>query len=169
MAKPLMSRQLLPPAFPAQQTDHILQQPHQKTPKKRQIEDVVISTPKGSVEVSRLIRELGDRVNSTKPVARLLFRKIGKGLDGKNHQIAQYQYQIQALEQEVENLRPQKRRKIREDPNERFVRIHQVIQAKETLSKELGATGHLAGHSAEYHFEDMCTEWQLKGPVTISE
>ena len=67
---------------------------------------------------------------------RLIFRKVGKGLDQKNTKLATAQAQIQKLQFQVDHLRPRKRQKVDENPNKRFIQIQQGIGVK-TVVREL--------------------------------
>ena len=68
---------------------------------------------------------------------RLLFHKINKTLDLKDIQIASYQHQAQALKAKVKGLQPAKPKKSIPDPNGKFVRIEDVMRAKEQLKTTL--------------------------------
>ncbi len=68
-------------------------------------------------------------------VARLLFQKVGKSLDYQAVKLARQNQRMQALEAEVDRLRPKKRRKVRLDPNERFAGIEHVMRVKKELEK----------------------------------
>ena len=150
--KPLNSSQLLPTISENDEQTRMV-------PEKRLPQDSCLPTPSRSFDI---VRDLKGHFDTANPAARLIFRKIGKGLDGKNLLIAKYEARIKALEEQVEELRPKKRRKVREDPNERFVTIEQVMKTKEAIAKEVPVvTG-----TADYVFEDMCFEWQLVVPIS---
>lgn len=127
-----------------------------------------IQTPQRSQEVHKL---LGSQVGELQqlyrgnPAARVTFSKIAKSLDDKAVKIAEYEQKIQALEAEVERLRPKKRRRVQMDLNERFARIEEIIKAKK-------AAGKVAMPDAVANsliFEDMCFEWAVSDPVVDSE
>lgn len=127
-----------------------------------------VQTPHRSQEVHKL---LGTRVGQLQqlyradPVARVTFSKIAKSLDDKAIRIAEFQQKIQALEAEVEKLRPKKRKRVKVDLNERFAGIAGIIKAKKAAGKvqmpEEVANGLV--------FEDMCFEWALSDPVVGSQ
>ena len=62
---------------------------------------------------------------------KLLFRKITKAFDEKDHLLATSERQNQALERELEALRPRKRRRVRTSPNSKFVNIEAIKEAQE--------------------------------------
>jgi hypothetical protein len=94
------------------------------------------------------------------PTARLLFRKICKGLDEQNVQISLNATKILQLEAQNQHLQPKKRARVVEDPNSRFVRIDQIKEAQEKVATRLNAVQ--AAASIENHiFEELCFQWQL--------
>jgi hypothetical protein len=155
MRKPLMSRQLLPPPSTPANNPPATPQVSFMALQQGTGEGVRITTPKKSAEVRSMVQEL--QVAMMGSTARVLFRKIGKGLDAKNFQLAEYQHRVQQLEQQVESLRPQKRKRVVENPNERFVRIEQVMQVKALLTREAEAQAEVPPNQ----FEDMLFEFQL--------
>ena len=62
---------------------------------------------------------------------------------------------------EIDNLRPRKRAKVREDPNSRFVRIDQIIETKKRLEKQF-EPAQLSQLNRSVEFESLCQEWQLE-------
>jgi len=78
-----------------------------------------ISTPIRSSQILQQLRRRGQQ----SVTSRLVARKIGKCVDAKDIIIARQDQRIEALEALVEELRPKKKRRLIEDPNERFVRI----------------------------------------------
>ncbi|EAQ92251.1 hypothetical protein CHGG_00486 [Chaetomium globosum CBS 148.51] len=99
----------------------------------------LIKTPNRSQEVHRLISTNVRlrRLQTIDPVARSLFKKVGKSLDNTAIKVASQEQKIRALEAEVDRLRPRKRKKVRMDPNTRFAQIEQIMQAKKALAKQL--------------------------------
>jgi hypothetical protein len=105
------------------------------------------------------------RLQTTDPVARILFKKVGKSLDNTAIKVASQEQKIRALEAEVDRLRPKKRKKVRIDPNTRFAQIEQIMQAKKELAKQLEPSEKVDG----YVFEDMCLEWSIFDPPVDTE
>lgn len=93
-----------------------------------------LRTPRRSTEVFSAVNISGVSLTRN-ATSRLLFRKLGKSLDVRNNQPAKAQHQIEALPANVAQLKPIKQAKVQEDPNDRFVRIHDVIKRKETIKK----------------------------------
>jgi hypothetical protein len=65
----------------------------------------------------------------TSATARVLFRKVAKGLDEKDFVIAQQELRIKQLEAKVVQLEPRKRRKVQLSPNSKFASIRAIIRA----------------------------------------
>ena len=55
----------------------------------------------------------------------------------------------------IDNLRPRKRAKVREDPNSRFVRIDQIIETKKRLEKQF-EPARLSQLNRSVEFESLC-------------
>lgn len=171
VAKPLMSRQVVEP------------KPSRTPTKKKTTQDSStfdplinehlqkqINTPQRGAELKTLAQRLEYNLRED-PTTRLLFRKISKGLDNKNISLAQQDTKIQSLEAQIQRLKPQKKSRVRQDPNERFVSIEEVIEKKKKLAEEqekeaqrgeqrnkvFGATE----NTDTYVFEQMCHSWQL--------
>ena len=62
--------------------------------------------------------------------ARVLFRKVAKGLDNKDFVIAQYERRIKQLEARVLQLEPRKRQKVVTSPNSKFADIEAIYTAQ---------------------------------------
>jgi 4-hydroxybenzoate polyprenyltransferase len=157
VAKPLMSRLVAqspePSATPAaasaaieENTQKVSQDPFQ--------------TPQRSSQVRDLARAL-KTAPTDRLTARLLFRKIGKGIDSKNISLAAAEGRIRSLELQIEDLRPKKRKKVKEDPNSRFVRIKQIRATQIRLARQLDPNEASAAAQA-IEFEGLCDEWQLE-------
>ena len=94
-AKPLMSRLVLDTAKPQsiepQQSNQAQIEPDQAQPNTQipttQPRKVVVVTPKRSVEIGLLLRQLAPKVWKNR-TARLLFQKLGKSIDNKNVDLA---------------------------------------------------------------------------------
>jgi hypothetical protein len=71
------------------------------------------------------------RLKTTDTVtARVLFRKVAKGLNDKDFIIAQYELWIKQLEARVLELKPRKRRKVVTSPNSKFADIEAIYRAQ---------------------------------------
>jgi hypothetical protein len=133
----------------------------EKASMKRQREDnQALSTPRGSHHVRKMVRGLLDQ-KQIDPTTRLLFRKICKGLDDQNTQISLNAIKIRNLEAQNRRLQPRKKAKVIEDPNNRFVRIEQIMEAKQRVTTRLDAN-QAAQSTKNYIFEELCFEWQLE-------
>ncbi|GAB0139100.1 putative DDE endonuclease domain-containing protein [Epichloe bromicola] len=64
------------------------------------------------------------------PTKRLLFKKMTKGFYEKYGLLAKAQLQIQALETQLEAVRPKKRKKVETSPNSRFANIKAIRRAQ---------------------------------------
>jgi DDE superfamily endonuclease/helix-turn-helix, Psq domain/Tc5 transposase DNA-binding domain len=130
-AKPLMSRLLLENSNQTQ--DNTSEAQNTPISTSRWLEDssqVVWSTPRKSKELRDQIHQF-TRLDSDNSTHKLLFRKITKAFDEKDHLLATSERQNQALERELEALRPRKRRRVRTSPNSKFVNIEAIKQAQE--------------------------------------
>ena len=152
-SKPLMSRLLAEPLKP---TAIPLAAPNNLQPDL----STALTTPRHSSHISKLARDF-PIASSDRKVARLLFRKIGRGLDKQNTELATAKDKIQKLELEVDHLRPKKRAKIKESPNSRYVRIAQIVEAKKRLARQL-EPARLSDITGLNKFEALCHEWQLE-------
>lgn len=154
---PLMSRLL---AQPLEATATAVATPAESTRLAQTKLTIPLTTPRHSSHVSKLARTfLGTSTDRT--VARLLFRKIGRSIDGQNTKLAAAEATIRMLEVEIDNLRPRKRAKVREDPNSRFVRIDQIVETKRRLEKQF-EPAQVAQLNRSAEFEYLCHEWQLE-------
>src|SRR5204863_2976674 len=96
------------------------------TPEPAQVPSFGIQTPKGRLDARKLLDSTGIK----SPTTRLAFRKLAKALEEKDASLVMAHEKVRASELENERLRASKRRKkVREDPNSRFVTIEQVIAA----------------------------------------
>ena len=134
MTRPLMSRLLLensnkPPSTPQNSditrissfeitAEHILDQ-----------SGVVWSTPtKGSDLQDQLAKF--NRLGNATTTQRLLFRKVQKGYEEKDFQLAIAQRKIKALEIVVEAQRAKKRKRVETSPNSKFANIEAIRKAQ---------------------------------------
>jgi hypothetical protein len=126
--KPLMSRLLLKPAPPVGTP---ASQPARRQASRKAVE---IKTPSRSQEVNKLVY---DNQLGASHTVRQLFQKVGRRLDLNAIELATHQVRIKALENKVEELRPRKRAKVaKEDPNDLFCRIPEILDTKARLAKE---------------------------------
>ncbi|KAK5988750.1 Calpain-like protease palB/cpr-8 [Cladobotryum mycophilum] len=91
----------------------------------REPKTIVFITPTRSQQ----LRGLVDLFHLDDPAIRLLFRKIGKGLDQQNTKLAEADAKIKELEHLVHVYRPRKRQKVTEDLNSRFIRIKDAAES----------------------------------------
>jgi 4-hydroxybenzoate polyprenyltransferase len=68
-------------------------------------------------------------------LTRTLLAKAGKALDAKNAEIASLKAQVDHLTKELEAYEPRGRKKVKENANDKFARIEDIIQAKEDSMK----------------------------------
>jgi hypothetical protein len=92
------------------------------------------STPKSSRDVFRITEKLRKiNPNFGKPIARQLFAKLDKGLNAHIINIFSIETRNEFLEQALEKTRPKKRKKVLPAPNEKFVRIANVIRIRRSM------------------------------------
>jgi hypothetical protein len=120
--------------------------------------DIIIRTPKHSSQVQRLAQRLLQD-HRADPAVRLLFRKISKSLDDQNNKIAASKNIVRGLEARIETLQPKKKRKIEPGPNERFIKIDEIMKAKAAIQAALDPA--IAPDLAQQEeFESYCDMWQ---------
>jgi 4-hydroxybenzoate polyprenyltransferase len=119
----------------------------------------LLATPHHSSQVSKLARTF-ITASTDQKTARLLFRKIGRSLDGQSTKLAAAEATIQKLELQIDHLRPRKRAKVKESPNSRFVQIDQIVKAQKRLAQQL-EPARLSQLTSSIEFEAQCHEWQL--------
>jgi hypothetical protein len=96
---------------------------------------VVLATPEGSRAIRDFLIQAEDYTKKD-PVARSLIEKLGKALDKKNYRVAVQESQIQALQARIPDKKLQTRKKVvREDPNEKFAKIEDVIHTRQALQE----------------------------------
>lgn len=129
MAKPLMSPLLLEntntPAIQASQVYKGLSDSRASEKWAADISAVTWSTPRKRDELRDQF-SLFSKLDIDTPTQRLLFRKIQKGFDGKDYQLALAQRKIEALQAEVDASRARKRRKVKISPNSKFADIEAI-------------------------------------------
>jgi len=130
MSKPLMNRLLLENSNKAaEQTSGTLAK--DLVPEWNQDHSLVaFKTPQKSEDVREQARQITRSKITDPATARVLFRKISKGLDNKDFVIAQHERRIQQLEARVVELQPRKRRKVVTSPNSKFADIEKIYKAQ---------------------------------------
>ncbi|KAF6811239.1 transposase [Colletotrichum musicola] len=90
---------------------------------------VLWSTPRRRDEL-RDHFTLYNKLDGDVTTRRLLFQKVAKGWDEKDHQLAVAQRKIEALEAEVAVTRARKRKKVKMSPNSKFADIVAIRRAQ---------------------------------------
>jgi hypothetical protein len=92
-----------------------------------------IRTPTSCLDPLELQRAINNN-----PGTPLAFRKMTKALNTKDIKLVLAREKIRRLELQLEQLRATKRRKtVTKDPNERFVNIQQIIEARKEMKASL--------------------------------
>lgn len=126
MAKPLLNPLVISiPSEPINITPSLIM-------KQNNTLEAIIDTPRHSSQVQKLANQLISS-HRTDPTVRLLFRKISKSIDEQNTKLAKAEGVVRGLEAKIDNLRPKKKQKVEPGPNERFVRIEDIMKAKAAL------------------------------------
>lgn len=81
-----------------------------------------ISTPKRGGDVVKLLAG-----KSRSPASRRCIRKAAAALDKIAIEVAMKDREIAALREQLSQARPTKRRKVKQDPNERFISLSQIL------------------------------------------
>jgi hypothetical protein len=87
-------------------------------------------TPQKSEDAREQARQITGLETTDSATARVLFRKVAKGLDEKDFVIAQQELRIKQLEAKVVQLEPRKRRKVQLSPNSKFASIGAIMRAQ---------------------------------------
>ena len=157
MAKPLLSRLLIKTPEDGSQVPITQETVPLETQGIKEPNMVVFKTPTRSQQLRGMI----DFIKLDDPAIRLLFRKIGRGLDQQNIKLAEADAKIKELEHLIQCYRPQKRQKVIQDLNNRFVKIDDVRKARQRY-EELLAPSRAADVISTYQFEDLCYEFELE-------
>lgn len=83
----------------------------------------------------------------------LVFTKTGKAINNNNVKISVQQQEIIQLQALVDQYKPQRKAKVRVDPNERFVRIPDVIAARERAVAQSKREAERKGQLSNYDLE----------------
>ena len=87
-------------------------------------------TPSKSADIREQARLVTGLETVDQSTARVLFRKLAKGIDEKDFVIAQQERKIKQLENKIEQLKPRKRRKVVTSPNSKFATIDDIMRAQ---------------------------------------
>ena len=133
MAKPLMSPLLLEntttPAKQAVQGYKRLSDGKASDKWMADISAVTWTTPRKRNELRDQF-ELLSKLDNDTHTQRLLFRKVQKGFDRKDYQLAVAQRTIEALQAQVDANRARKRKKVKMSPNSKFAGIEAIQRAQ---------------------------------------
>jgi len=91
---------------------------------------IVWKTPQKGKDIQDQARQITELRTIDLPTARVLFRKVAKGIDEKDFIITQQELRIKQLENRIVQLEPRKRRKVKASPNSRFINIEHIIRAQ---------------------------------------
>ncbi|KAL8330752.1 hypothetical protein RB593_001634 [Gaeumannomyces tritici] len=132
--KPLMNRLLLENSNRNGQRSAIQQSAEDNRAKKRsevpfRLSQVGWETPKRSRGLATQISTFKARAPPS-PTTRLFFRKVQKGYEVREFELATAQQKIRQLEAELEAQRPRKRKRVVPDPNQAFVDIRRVAETR---------------------------------------
>jgi 4-hydroxybenzoate polyprenyltransferase len=132
-AKPLMSPLLLDESRDGSTTvNPILDRPLGSTPITQwdiASSSVNWSTPRKALDLRDQLDQYS-RLDQPSSTQRLLFRKVQKGFQEKDYQLATLQRRVEALEQQVESIRPRKKKKVQISPNSKFADIEAIHRAQ---------------------------------------
>jgi hypothetical protein len=95
---------------------------------------IEFGTPKSSRDILKLAQQARD-VDPIfgNPVARQLFRKIGKGLDQHIIQNATAETRSNFLQKALDRMKPKKRKRVVPVPDEEFVRMAGVLEVRRSM------------------------------------
>ncbi|KAL8364922.1 hypothetical protein RB595_004887 [Gaeumannomyces hyphopodioides] len=132
--KPLMNRLLLENSNRDGRRSAIQQSAEDNRAKKRsevpfRLSQVGWETPKRSRGLATQISTFKARAPPS-PTTRLFFRKVQKGYEVREFELATAQQKIRQLEAELEAQRPRKRKRVVPDPNQAFVDIRRVAETR---------------------------------------
>ena len=88
------------------------------------------TAPQKSKDIRDHARQITGFEIADPATAKVLFRKVAKGLNDKDFVIAQHKRRIKQLEARVLQLEPRKRRKVVTSPNSRFADIKAIYKAQ---------------------------------------
>ena len=130
MSKPLINRLLLENSNKAAEQT-LGTSAKDLVPEQNQDQSLVaFKTPQKSEDIREHARQITGLEMANPATARVLFRKISKGLDNKDFVIAQHERRIQQLKARVIELQPRKRWKVVTSPNSKFADIEKIYKAQ---------------------------------------
>ncbi|KJZ69712.1 hypothetical protein HIM_10906 [Hirsutella minnesotensis 3608] len=165
VAKPLLSPLLLENSNKgkkkAKNARNALESPVSIGDWKSEASQIVWSTPRRPQDLKVQVLQF-NQLDDDVPTKRLLFRKITKGFDEKDGLLAKAQLQIQALETQLEAVRPKRRKKVETSPNSRFANIEAIQRTQEKLNRVENEESN-EDESAVSEIDDDCIVVQLGG------
>ena len=90
---------------------------------------VTWSTPRKSADLQDQLAQY-NQLSQPSSTQRLLFRKVQKGFEEKDYQLATLQRTVQGLEKQIETIRPRKKKKVQISPNSKFADIETIYKAQ---------------------------------------
>lgn len=87
------------------------------------------STPRKAVDLQGQL-QLYSQLDQSTTTQRLLFRKVQKGFEEKDFQLATALRKVEALEAELDSGRARKRKRVQINPNSKFADIEAIYQAQ---------------------------------------
>jgi hypothetical protein len=88
-----------------------------------------VENPSKSKDIREQVMQITGLGTIDLATAKVLFRKVSKGLNDKDFVIAQQEFRIRQLESKVMQLEPRKRQKVRTSPNSKFASIRAIKRA----------------------------------------
>ena len=85
---------------------------------------------------------------------------MNRGLDAQNAALATQELRITQLQATATRNKPQKRRAVMPDPNDRFININNVIATRENIGAMLDIEG-MSRAVQNLPYEAFCHEFQL--------
>lgn len=92
-------------------------------------------TPQKSQDIRTHQQGVSEGMEASGRLTRTLLAKAGKALDAKNAEMVSLKAQVDHLTKELESHEPQGRKRVKENANDKFTRIEDIIQAKEDSMK----------------------------------
>ncbi len=108
----------------ALRSDQVVTQARPATPPPPPAQATTFETPKRGGDILALAR-------NPSPGTRLAFRKVAKKFDSMVGQLTLQAQRIEAVEDQIQRMQPQKRQKVVRNPNERFVIMDKIMKQKE--------------------------------------
>jgi 4-hydroxybenzoate polyprenyltransferase len=129
-AKPLMSRLLLENSNNSQLKTPIGSNIDKMLVQYESNSSIAWETPKSGKDLRLRVGSISQLDNINFPTRRQLFRKIAKGFEQKDYELAQAKLRIEQLEARVEQIKPRKKRKVQTSPNSKFANIKTIREAQ---------------------------------------